>query len=281
MSIRHYLRAAHSFSRRLLSSIATKDDAVFVNGLPEKLTYRLKAGDQLTIHLPPEKKGSYMTPEKINLDIIYEDAEILIINKEPRMVTTPSPHYPSGTVANGILYYYEQNQIENTVHVVTRLDRNTSGLLIIAKNRYMHSLLSTAMAKGKIKRAYKAIVEGKLEPKQGVIDAKIGRKEGSIIERAVMDNGKTAITHYKVEQEMGDFTLVNVELATGRTHQIRVHFSHIGHPLVGDTLYGGNTEHIDRQALHCYEVRLKHPLTNEVIVKQTPIPDDMKKLLTT
>lgn len=220
-----------------------------------------------------------MTPEEIPLNIVYEDNEILIINKEPNMVTSPSPYYPSGTVAHGILHYYEQNQIDHTVHIVTRLDRNTSGLLLIAKNRYIHSLLSNAVASGEIKRAYKAIVAGKLASKEGVINARIGRKEGSIIERAVVDSGKTAITYYRVEQELDDYSLVNVELATGRTHQIRVHFSHIGHPLLGDTLYGGDTKHIDRQALHCYEVRLKHPITKDEIVKQIPLPDDLKKLI--
>src|SRR5699024_6209081 len=192
-----------------------------------------KTDDQLEIYFPPEKKGYYMEAEDLPLDIVYEDPYIIIINKDPGMITIPSPHNPSGTVANGLLFYYEQNDINYTVHVVTRLDRNTSGLLLIAKNRYVHSLFSKSLAKGKVKRQYKAIVEGQLEPKKGTISANIGRKKDSIIERAVIKDGKNAVTHYEVQDQTKEHTLVNIALETGRTHQIRVHFSYIGHPLAG------------------------------------------------
>lgn len=279
MLIREYLREVHLFSRRILTSIKFEGGNILINEVPQTVTYCLRAGDQLEVIFPPEKKGYYMKPEKIFLDIVYEDRDLLIINKAPGMVTIPSPHNPSGTVANGVLYYYEQRDIHNTVHVVTRLDRNTSGLVLIAKNRYIHSLLSRSMINDGIKRTYKAIVEGKFEKKEGTIVANIGRKKDSIIEREVTEKGKDAITHYEVEHETSRHSLVNIELETGRTHQIRVHFSHIGHPVAGDTLYGGSTKLINRQALHCYKISFKHPITKEVIEQQIPLPKDMHNSL--
>lgn len=279
MLIKEYLQEVHSFSRRILKSIKFEGGKILVNGLPKTVRYRLEFGDRLEIHFPPENKGFYMIPEELTLDVIYEDEEIIIINKEAGIVTTPSPHNPSGTIANGILYYYEQKEIHNTVHIVTRLDKDTSGLLLVAKNRYIHSLLSKSIMKGQVKRKYKAIVEGRFASKKGTIVANIGRKKDSIIERTITKNGKKAITHYEVEYETKRHTLVNVELETGRTHQIRVHFSHIGHPLAGDTLYGGSTELINRQALHCYEISFQHPIRKKVMNYQLPLPKDMHRLL--
>jgi len=177
------------------------------------------------------------------------------------------------------LGYYESNKIPYTVHVVTRLDRDTSGLLLVAKHRYSHSLLAKAQKLGKIKRTYKAIVEGNLEKVQGTIDLPIGRKQGSIIEREVNESGKRAITKYKTIKKFSSHSFIEVELETGRTHQIRVHFSHIGHPLVGDDLYGGNRMNIDRQALHCYKLRFEHPFTKETIELESKLPADMKNLI--
>src|SRR5699024_42782 len=154
--------------------------------------------------------------------------------------TAPSPHNQTGTVANGLLAYYEVNNIPYTVHAVTRLDKDTSGLLLIAKHRYSHSLLATSQLAGKVQRQYKAVIGGHLLDKEGTINAPIGRKADSIIERAVVKNGKEAITHYKVEAESEKYSFLDVELETGRTHQIRVHFSSIGHPVAGDSLYGGS-----------------------------------------
>lgn len=281
MLIREYLQNVHFFSRRIMNSLKFDGGEILVNNQPKSVRYQLKVGDHLKVNFPPEQKGYYMKPEKIPLEIIYEDQEIIVINKEPGMVTIPSPHNPSGTVANGLLYYYEQNNIQNTVHVVTRLDRNTSGLLLIAKNRYIHSLLSKQINAGCIKRKYKAIVEGQLKRNSGTIKANIGRKEGSIVERVVASDGKKAITHFEKVFKTKEHTLVNVALETGRTHQIRVHFSYIGHPLAGDDLYGGSTSFINRQALHCFEISYEHPISQEKMTHYLPIPGDMECLIST
>lgn len=279
MIIRDFLQDVHSFSRRMIVAIKFDGGKILVNGEPETVRYQLMTGDHLTIIFPPEKKGYYMKPEKIPLDIIYEDADILVINKEAGIATIPSPHNQSGTIANGILAYYEENEVPYTVHVVTRLDRDTSGLLLVAKHRHSHSLIAQSQISGQVKRSYQAIIEGHLRQKQGVITANIGRKEGSIIERTVTEIGKKAITHYQTVSETATQTLVDVQLETGRTHQIRVHFSHIGHPLVGDDLYGGKKDEMGRQALHCSHISFEHPSSKEIVSFEAPIPEDMQRLM--
>lgn len=280
MSIRQYLRTIHQFSNRLLTTIIHHGGRIEVNGKRKLVNYCLKVDDELTITFPPEKKDHFMTPEDLPLEIVYEDNDLLIINKPPQMVTMPSFNHPSGTIANGILAYYEKHHIPYTVHVVTRLDRDTSGLMLIAKHRYCHSLLATAHEHGQLKRTYEAIVHGHLQANSGTINERIGRKEGSIIERTVTERGKRAITHYKVVKLLNNHAHVHIELETGRTHQIRVHFSHIGHPLAGDDLYGGSTDDINRQALHCNELSFIHPLTDKRLTFHLPTPSDMKRLIT-
>lgn len=279
MFIRDYLKTVHGFSNRILIAIKHKGGAILVNSTPQTVRYRLRVGDKLEIQFPPEEKGALMIAEKLPLSIIAEDEDIIIINKKPGMATTPSPHNTSGTVANRLLAYYEAHNIPYTIHTVTRLDRDTSGLLLIAKHRYSHSLLAMAQQNGGINRKYLAIIEGHLTIKKGTLTYPIGRKQGSIIERTVSNTGKSATTHYKVISETQDHSLVEIELETGRTHQIRVHFSHIGHPLAGDNLYGGSTDKINRQALHCYELCFQHPTQNRECFFQRPIPADMKQLI--
>ena len=219
-----------------------------------------------------------MRPEHLPLKIVYEDEAILVIDKRAGMATIPSIHHPSQTVATAVLAYYERRNIPFTVHIVTRLDRETSGLVLVAKHRYSHSLLSMEQINGSIERGYDAIVEGVLEQPDGVIDAPIGRKEGSIIERTVRADGKKAITHYETVQQTKTHSLINVKPETGRTHQIRVHFSFIGHPLAGDDLYGGSRDIINRQALHCSTIRFLHPLTKKRMEFHASLPNDMTGL---
>lgn len=279
MRIRDYLQMVHGFSRRILKAIKFDGGQIRVNGTPVTVRYRLRAGDQLKIDFPPEIKSKYMHPEDLKLCIVYEDADILVINKQAGMPVIPSFQHPTGTVANAVLGYYEKNHIPYTIHTVTRLDRYTSGVMLIAKHRYSHSILSGFLKSGKVERSYQALVEGSLLEKEGRIDLAIGRKEGSIIERTVMERGKRAVTHYKVMQEFPDFSLVRIQLETGRTHQIRVHFSHLGHPLLGDTLYGGKSVQIQRQALHCNEISFLHPATKERMRFVSDLPGDMNALL--
>lgn len=277
--IRNYLRQEHKFSKRMIKHIVHGGGEIRVNEVKQTVRYVLKAGDVLTVILPAEKKGAMMIPENIPLDIIYEDDAVLVINKPAGRATIPSYLHSSGTIANAVLAHYEKQGLPYTFHVVTRLDRNTSGAMLIAKHRWSHSILSEAQKNGNVTRAYYAIIEGHLQQKKGTINAPIARKEGSIIERTVTNQGKKAITHYTVLKESGNHTLVDVHLETGRTHQIRVHFSHIGHPLAGDDLYGGMTSSIDRQALHCHHLSFAHPITGERIHFSVEKADDLKDII--
>jgi len=279
LSIRHFLKEEKSFSRRILKSIINDGGAVELNGRCVKLNERLNIGDNLVVKFPKEEKSSHMKPENISLDIIYEDEFLLVVNKPAEMATIPSYHHPSGTLANAILAYYEKKCIPYTVHIVTRLDRGTSGLVLIAKHRYSHSLLSSLQKKGEIKRKYQAIMTGILSTDTGIITKRIGRKDGSIIERTVREDGREAITHYKTIKKTINHTFVDIELETGRTHQIRVHFSSIGHPLAGDDLYGGSKDLIKRQALHCNHISFLHPFRQKSMSFSSSIPKDMEMLL--
>lgn len=279
MFIYDYLQKVHSFSRRIITAIKFDGGRILVNGTAQTVRYCLVVGDILTIVFPPEIVGDHLKPEEVPLDIVYEDEDIIVINKIAGLATMPSVNHQSGTVANGLLYYYQENHIPYTIHIVTRLDRDTSGLMLIAKHRYSHSLLAKSHAQGKIERSYKAVVEGYLKDKQGEINAKIARKENSIIERTVSEFGKEAVTYYEVVAEYQYKSLVNIILGTGRTHQIRVHFSHINHPLIGDDLYGKADAQIDRHALHCERLSFEHPLSKRQVTLHMPIPDDMNRLI--
>jgi len=277
--LRDFLRNGQGFSRRILKSLIYDGGRILVNEKQVNLRHIIKTGDCITIEFPEEKKWIHMSPENIPINIIYEDESILVINKEAGIATIPSANHRNNTIANGVLYHYLKNDIPYTVHVVTRLDRDTSGLLLIAKHRYSHSILSASQKQEKVKRKYYAITEGTLQDKKGRIDANIGRKDGSIIERVVRSDGQRAITNYQVVKENNLYSLVDVQLETGRTHQIRVHFSHVGNPLVGDDLYGGSNDVITRQALHCYSISFEHPESKKWMTFTIDLPEDMRKIL--
>lgn len=279
MSIKDYLQQVHSFSRRILKSIKFDGGEIYVNDIKQTTRYRLNEGDILTVHFPPETIGPQMEPIQMPLTIQYEDEDILILDKPANVATIPSRQHPSNTIANGVLGYYKKQNLPYTVHIVTRLDKNTSGLILIAKHRYSHSILDKAIKEGKIKRKYSAIVYGHLKNCTGTIDAPIGRKADSIIEREVRKDGQEAVTHYNVMQQFPNYAFVEASLQTGRTHQIRVHFAYIGHPLIGDDLYGEKTDVIERQALHASHICFNHPFNGKQIAIESNIPQDMKRLL--
>ncbi|WP_087973289.1 RluA family pseudouridine synthase [Oceanobacillus rekensis] len=279
MIIREYLQQIHGFSRRIIIAIKHDGGTIHVNGCNQNVRYILAEDDVLEVEFPKEKVSVSLIPEKMNLNIVYEDDAVIVLNKPAGMATMPSPNHVSGTMANGLLAYYEsQNRGAYTVHVVTRLDANTSGLVLISKDRYSHSLLSASQKEKKIHRKYTAIIEGKLKLEAGIIDEPIARKKGSIIEREVNEKGKQAVTHYWKRKNIGDHSIVNIELETGRTHQIRVHFSYLGHPLAGDDLYGGSLRLIKRQALHCCGLSFEHPITKQRIEFESEIPLDLQHL---
>lgn len=279
MEIRDFLNNIHSFSKTLLIAIKLSKNGIKVNGELKTVRYKLQYNDILKVQFPKEKIAENLIKEDFPLHIVYEDEAVIVLNKPSGMAVMPSANHKSGTLANHLLAYYAKKNIPYTIHVVTRLDRDTSGLVLIAKNRYIHSLLSNAIQKDNIERIYKAVIEGHPLRNKNMIDAPIGRKQNSIIEREVTSQGKNALTYYNVEKSLDNHSLVTVTLKTGRTHQIRVHFSYMGFPLAGDDLYGGSKKFIGRQALHCNKLTLKHPLTNELVTFNLDIPKDMKTII--
>lgn len=279
MTIYDFLYDELNFSNRLIKKAKSEGNFILVNGTKRTVRYILQCGDVLHVKFAPEKKGLFMTATHLPLSFVYEDEHVIVIDKQPYVTTIPSRLHPTHTVANGLIYYYEKNNLPYTAHIITRLDRNTSGLLLVAKHQYSHSLLSNIQREGQIKRKYKAIVHGHLYKKSGEINVPIGRKDGSIIERTVRKDGQFASTLYEVEREIGPYSLVNIQLKTGRTHQIRVHFSYLGHPLVGDELYGGDVTILKRQALHCETLSFIHPFSKEEVTMTSELHNDLQMFI--
>jgi 23S rRNA pseudouridine1911/1915/1917 synthase len=276
--IREFLKEKE-VSKTALTDIKFNGGQINVNKIPATVRYKLKEGDFLELVFPPETPSEGILREDIPLSVVFEDDYLLVINKPPFMSTIPSREHPTGSLANALLYYYDKHGIASTVHIVNRLDRDTSGLLIVAKHRYTHHLFSKQQKVAGINRRYEAIVHGIVELDNGTIDAPIGRKETSIIEREVRSDGQAAVTHFEVIDRYKEFSRVSLRLETGRTHQIRVHMSHLGHPLLGDDLYGGVRTLIARQALHSCELTFVHPITNEQKTFKSPLPEDMSRVL--
>lgn len=277
--IRTFLQETGGFSKRLLIKAKSPAGIISVNGEKKTVRYVLQTGDVLQVKLPQEVIAERMQKEALPLHIVYEDDSFLVIDKPAGMATIPSRHHPTGTIANGLLHYYAEKKLPYTVHIVTRLDRDTSGLLLVAKHQYSHSRLAALQKVQQIDRTYVAIVHGVPEKTAGVIDAPIGRKAGSIIERVVTPEGQHAKTHYKLKEQYASSSLLELTLETGRTHQIRVHMAFLGHPLLGDDLYGGEKQAISRQALHSSKLVFPHPETGEKMSFTSPLPAEMAACL--
>ena len=280
--IREYLKVELGLSTRLIRS-ASIDKRIFVNNEVVKMNRILNAGEIIKIDLAKDESQD-IAPEKMEIDIIYEDEDILVVNKKPFMVVHPTKSYQSGTLANGVINYFMESNQNCIVRLVSRLDMNTSGLIIIAKNQFSHGMLSKEMSENKVEKRYLAIVHGNLEKDSGTIDLPIYKPEGieNGIRRVIDERGQRSITHYKVIESFENASLVECKLETGRTHQIRVHLSSIGHPIYGDTLYGFGEEEeelIKRQALHAYALDFKSPRTGEMLSLKSELPQDMMKLL--
>jgi 23S rRNA pseudouridine1911/1915/1917 synthase len=269
--------ATWGISKRSLTSIKFDGGTLLVNGQVKTVRHPLAIGDVVTVLFPLEEVSEGLIRQKGPLDIVYEDDVLFIVNKQPGQSTIPSREHPSGTLANFVAYYYEQMSIPSTVHILTRLDKDTSGLVCLVKNRHIHHIMNHNHVMNK---TYEAIVHGKVSAECQEIIAPIGRKNSSIIEREVREDGHFAHTDVDVIRHHANFSHVKCLLHTGRTHQIRVHLAHIGHPIIGDDLYGGSVNQISRQALHCASVDIKHPLTGKMMTFTSPMPEDMKNLLT-
>lgn len=298
--IREYLQE-QGYSHHILARVKRTTDGILLNGKWAPVTKRLHGQDQLDIFLEEETPSEHIPAAPVPFSIVYEDEDLLVVDKPADTPIHPSFHNHENTLANGIVHYYEQQGLSFVYRCINRLDRDTSGLLIIAKNALSGSILSKAMKQHTlshsaterstnnfaadnpcaIHRTYLAIVEGKID-QPGTVTAPIGRKPGSVIERCVdFAGGEPAITHYQPlhYREDLDLSLISLQLETGRTHQIRVHMGYLGHPLVGDYLYHPRKDLISRQALHSWKLAFVHPITKECLEFQTPLPDDMQFIL--
>lgn len=279
--IREYLKVELGLSTRLIRS-ASLGKRIFVNDEVVKMNRVLNEGEIIKIDLAKDESQD-IAPEKMDIDIVYEDEDILVVNKKPFMVVHPTKSYQSGTLANGVINYFMESGQNCIVRLVSRLDMNTSGLIIIAKNQFSHGMLSKEMSENKVEKKYLALVHGIMKEKQGTIDLPIYKPEGieNGIRRVIDERGQRSITHYKVVEECNESSLVECKLETGRTHQIRVHLSHLGHPIYGDTLYGDGDEEdlIKRQALHAFGLDFKSPRSGEILSLRAELPDDMKELI--
>lgn len=282
MTIQEFLKA-QGFSSQNIIELKKMPESVLINGEWVYLTRKLRDGEELVIHIQENDVSEKIPPVKLPLQIVYEDEDILVANKPADMPIHPSLNNYENSLANAVAYYYAEQGKPFVFRCINRLDRDTSGLTVIAKHMVSAGILSSMVADKKasgMTREYLAIVRGMVTPAQGTIDAPIARKDSSVIERVVdFEKGERAITHYKVLETQNGHSLVSLQLETGRTHQIRVHMKYLGFPLIGDYLYNPDMEHISRQALHSCKLSFLHPITKEPMTFTAPLPEDMQKVL--
>lgn len=251
---------------------------IAVNNQIAYIKDRVETGDTLSIDLEDDNQTD-VEPQNIPIKIVYEDEHLLVVDKPPNMLVHPLKHEPYNTLANAVIHYYQQNNLKTSFRPVYRLDRNTSGLVVIAKHAVAGCKLSQQLHSDSFRRRYLAVVHGIVFQRRAAVALPIIRCADSNVKHTIAPHGKKAVTYYHVEKYFYNSTLVKLELKTGRTHQIRVHLSSIGFPLIGDTLYGGRPEGINRQALHCNCLELIHPITREKLFLEVPLPDDMMNLI--
>ncbi|MCU4991790.1 RluA family pseudouridine synthase [Bacillus cereus] len=279
ISIDSLLKIEWEIPKKLLHQLRM-EKGVTVNGEQRRWNELLKEGDKLQVHMfMGEEYG--VEPEYGELDVVYEDDHVLIVNKPENMDTHPAEKGGTGTLANLVAFHYQMQGLETKVRHIHRLDKDTTGGVLFAKHRIAGAIMDRLLMERKIKRTYAALVEGKVKKKQGTIDAAIGRDRHHATRRRVSPKGDQAITYYKVEKyfKNQNATLVTLQLETGRTHQIRVHMSHNGNPLVGDVLYGGQTKYMSGQALHAMKINFLHPITKEEIEVDVSFPTKLNNTM--
>ncbi|HAE92816.1 MAG TPA: RluA family pseudouridine synthase [Tissierella sp.] len=254
-----------------------KAKQIYVNGKFKRKGLTLEKGAVVSIYMEDESENT--KPEKMDIDIVYEDFDFLILNKQPNIVVHPTKSHQENTLSNGISYYFKEKGIKKKIRFVNRLDMDTTGILIVAKNPFAHQQMALQFESHKVEKKYQAIVDGIVEKDEDYIDLPIGREEDKSIRKTVTEEGQDALTKYTVIERYKEATLLDVQIFTGRSHQIRVHLDHIGHPIIGDSLYNKESPYIDRQALHSYYLKVKHPRTKEAIEFIAPLPKDMEKLI--
>ena len=281
-NINQILKQEFNISARLQHRLITEKHVLLNNAITDTRA-SISKNDIITVNLDFEEESENIVATKMNLDIIYEDDAFLILNKPAGIAVHPSILHYDDSLSNGVKFYFENINLKRKIRPVNRLDLNTSGLIVFAKNEYVQECLIKQMKENTFKKEYIAFVHGILENKVGTINLPIGRKTNSIIERCISIDGQEAITNYEVLKEFKigfDYiSVVKCSLKTGRTHQIRVHMSAIDHPLIGDTLYGVPSPLIDRQALHSYTISFIHPITNQTVSLTCQLPLDMENLI--
>jgi len=275
------LKCKFAISDRLLIKLK-KNQKIFLNEMPVIISTKINIEDVVSVDISFEEDNSNILSTEMKLDIIYEDEAYIVINKPNGIPVHPSMDHYTDSLSNGLKYYLDSVNLKRKIRPVNRIDKNTSGIVIFAKNEYIQESLIRQMKENKFHKEYIAVCEGIFNEKSSIINANISRKENSIIERCItIQGGDTAITHYEVIKHNPklNYSILKCILKTGRTHQIRVHMSYIDHPLLGDTLYGNESKLIDRQALHAYKVSFVHPISKQVVDYTAPIPEDILNLI--
>lgn len=276
-NIKQILKEELLLSDRLIKKLKLSNQ-IFLNNQPTKIYNNFRVGDLITVNLDFDETCNNIVPTKMELDILYEDDGMLILNKPPFMPVHPSMDHYEDSLSNGVKYYFDLVGLKRKIRPINRLDKNTSGIVIFAKNEYIQECLIKEMKNNTFEKKYIALVDGIIDKEQ-IIDAPIARKQNSIIERCIDFNGDNAITVIKPINTFINYSLVECTLKTGRTHQIRVHTTHIGHPILGDDLYGRKSNKINRQALHSYKITFIHPILKSKIEIKAKIPEDIQKLI--
>lgn len=271
------LKLEFSMSDRLILKLK-KSMKIYLNGNLCYVWTPISIGDIICALIDFDEDNTNIVPSKINLSILYEDEALLVVNKPSNMPVHPSNLHYSDSLSNGIKYYFDSIGLNKKIRPINRLDKDTTGIVLFAKNEYIQECLVKQMKSKTFVKEYIAVLDGILSENEGTICAPIARKENSIIEREISENGDTAITHFEVLKTLNNISLVKFTLETGRTHQIRVHSKSIGHPIIGDTLYGTPSPLISRQALHAYKVSFVHPISKKQISITTDLPKDILSL---
>ncbi|MDH5112428.1 RluA family pseudouridine synthase [Lactiplantibacillus plantarum] len=275
------LLAQHGVTRSLLKKVKFHGGAILVDERPVLAIHMLTGGETVTMVTPAEIGNDHLGVSTLPIDILYEDRDYLIVNKPAGVASVPAHALPDNTLANRVKGYYQAAHYDNeVVHITTRLDRDTSGIVLFAKHHFAHSIIDHQLKAHAMRKMYLAVVSGELTTDHGWLDASIGRAADSFIKRTTRPDGKPSLTEYWVVKRLRNMTVVRVRLHTGRTHQIRVHFAASGHPLIGDALYGGPRDPwIQRQALHCMQLEFDDPFISQTLTTFAPLPADLNRLI--
>ena len=279
LTVEWFLRR-HGYSRHIITGLKRTEDGIFRNGVRAWTSQAVHAGDVIETHLVETEPSDGILPRPVPFSVVYEDDDILVVDKPADTPIQPSIGNYENTLANGIAWYFEQKGEPFVYRCINRLDRDTTGLIVLAKHALSAAVLSQAMRSREIHRTYQAFALGETAA-SGTIDAPIARLNGSLIQRTVdFASGERSVTHYRTLAHCSVFSHLELNLETGRTHQIRVHMAYIGHPLLGDTLYNKTPGTFPRQALHSASLSFVHPITGEPLNFHAPLPEDMQNLLT-